>query len=154
MDRLRRFSPVRGILWRLLLVLLSVSSAAHAHHGVAAYDYSKTIVAKNVTVTQWDWVNPHCKIHFDVTDDRHNVQHWSVEMHPPEALLEHGWTRQSLHQGDVISLTFRPAKDFSKAGLLVDVTLPNGFQLVQNLLLLPVGKTFSMNEWANFIARK
>ena len=154
MDRLRRFSPMLGLSWRLLLALLSVSIAAQAHHGVAAYDYSKTVVAKNVTVTQWDWVNPHCKIHFDVTDDRHNVQHWSVEMHPPEALLEHGWTRQSLHTGDVISLSFRPAKDFSAAGLLVDVTLPNGFQLVQNLLVLPVGKTYSMPEWANFIARK
>jgi Family of unknown function (DUF6152) len=138
----------------LLLLLLGISSAAFAHHGVAAYDYSRTVVAKNVTVIQWDWVNPHCKIHFDVTDDRHKVQHWSVEMHPPEALLEHGWTRQSIRSGDVISLSFRPAKDFSSAGLLVDVTLPNGFQLVQNLLVLPPGKTYSMNEWANFIARK
>jgi hypothetical protein len=153
-GRLRRFSPVTTAFWCLLIVFLSVPNAVLAHHGVAAYDYSKTIVAKNVTVTEWDWTNPHCKIHFDVTDDQHKVQHWSVEMHPPEALLEHGWTRQSLHTGDVISLSFRPAKDFSTAGLLSDVTLPNGFQLVQNLLELPTGKTFSMQEWANFIARK
>ena len=95
-------------------MLLGISHAALAHHGVAAYDYSRTVVAKNMTVTQWDWVNPHCKIHFDVSDDKYNVQHWSVEMHPPEALLEHGWTRQSLHTGDVISLSFRPAKDFPR----------------------------------------
>jgi hypothetical protein len=142
------------MLWRLSLALLVISSGVLAHHGVAAYDYSRTIVAKNVTVAQWDWGNPHCKIHFDVTDDRHNVQHWSVEMHPPEALLDHGWTRQSLHTGDVISLTFRPAKDFSAAGLLIDVTLPNGDNLVQNTLRLPDGKTMTMQEWANYVSRK
>ncbi len=124
MHGLKRFPRPTGVFLFLLASLLSVSIPAFAHHGVAAYDYSRTVVAKNVTVTQWDWTNPHCKIHFDVTDDRHNVQHWSVEMHPPEMLLEHGWTRQSLHSGDVISLTFRPAKDFSAAGLLDDVTLP------------------------------
>jgi len=124
-----------------------------AHHGVAAYDYEKTVVAKGVTVTAWDWVNPHCKIRFDVTDDRHNVQHWVVEMHPPSGLLEHGWTRQSLHPGDVISLTFRPAKDNSPMGLLIDATMPNGVQLTQNILQLPAGKTFTMQEWANRIAR-
>lgn len=154
MDGLRRFPPATGIFWRLFLVLLIVPAAVFAHHGVAAYDYSRTIIAKNVTVTEWDWTNPHCKIHFDVTDDQHKVQHWSVEMHPPDALLEHGWTRQSLHTGDVISLSFRPAKDFSAAGLLEDVTLPNGFTLVQNLLRLPAGKTMSVQEWANFISKK
>lgn len=154
LHRLRPFSPLTHVSWRLLLLFLCVSTALSAHHGVAAYDYSRTVVAKNVTVTQWDWMNPHCKIHFDVTDDHHNVQHWSVEMHPPEMLLEHGWTRQSLHTGDVISLSFRPAKDFSPAGLLDVVTLPNGMELVQNTLRLPEGKTMNLQEWANFIARK
>ncbi len=154
MHRLQRFFLVFTIFACILLVFLSVPNTALGHHGVAAYDYSKTIMAKNVTVIQWDWVNPHCKIHFDVTDDRHNVQHWSVEMHPPEALLEHGWTRQSLHPGDVIAISFRPAKDFSTSGLLINVTLPNGFQLVQNLLLEPAGKTMTLQEWANYISRK
>ena len=154
MDRLQRFFPAARLFGRLFLALFVISSGVLAHHGVSAYDYSKTIVAKNVTIVQWDWGNPHCKIHFDVTDERHAVQHWSVEMHPPEALLDHGWTRQSLHTGDVISLTFRPAKDFSSAGLLIDVTLPNGDNLVQNSLRLPDGKTISMQEWANYISRK
>jgi hypothetical protein len=153
-HRLKRFLPARGVFWRATLALLIISSGAFAHHGVSAYDYSRTVVAKNVTVVQWDWGNPHCKIHFDVTDDRHNLQHWSVEMHPPEALLDHGWTRQSLHTGDVISLTFRPAKDFSAAGLLIDVTLSNGDNLVQNTLRLPEGKTLTMQEWANYVSKK
>ena len=154
MDRLRKFLPEARIFFPVLLVLLGVPSAAFAHHGVAAYDYSKTVIAKNVTVTEWDWMNPHCKIHFDITDDHHNVQHWSVEMHPPDALMEHGWTRQSIHTGDVISVSFRPAKDFSTSGLLIQVTLANGFELVQNLLLEPPGKTMTLQEWVGYIGKK
>jgi hypothetical protein len=154
-DRLQRFSAQSGVFGILLIALLmSASSPVFAHHGVGAYDYSKTIVAKNVTVTEWDWQNPHCKIHFDVTDDRHNIQHWVVEMHPPEGLVEHGWTRQSIHKGDVVSLSFRPGKDYSTIGLLIDVTLASGLQLTQNLLQLPSGKTMSLQEWADFISRK
>ena len=89
----------------------------------------------------------------DVTDDRHNVSVGASKC-TRQMLLEHGWTRQSLHTGDVISLTFRPAKDFSAAGLLDDVTLPNGMELVQNTLRLPEGKVMKLQEWANFIAGK
>jgi hypothetical protein len=154
MGRLPRFFIGKRLFCSLLLALLAMARPALAHHGVAAYDYKTTIVAKNVTVTEWDWMNPHCKIHFDLTDDRHNVQHWSIEMHPPDAMMEHGWTRQTLHHGDVISISFRPAKDFSTSGLLVDVTLPNGFQLIQNSLELPPGKTITLQEWANSLDRK
>ena len=44
-------------------------SAALAHHGVADYDYKSTVIAK-VKVTRFEWANPHCKIHFDATDDK------------------------------------------------------------------------------------
>jgi hypothetical protein len=154
MGRCQRFFTAKRLFRSLVLAFVSVSSPVLAHHGVSAYDYTKTIVAKNVTVTQWDWMNPHCKIHFDLTDDKHNVQHWSIEMHPPDAMMEHGWTRQTVHQGDVISLVFRPAKDFSTSGILVEITLPNGFQLVQNSLELPPGKTMTLQEWANSLDRK
>jgi Family of unknown function (DUF6152) len=117
-----------------------------AHHGVAWYDYSKTVTAK-VTVTQFEWSNPHCKIYFDTTDNRKVLRHWIVEMHPPNALLEHGWTRQTLHAGDEVSLTFRPAKNHSTTGLLEELTLPNGITLKQNLLLLAPGETMSIQEW-------
>jgi len=139
------------IAFSFALAMLSVP--AFAHHGVAAYDYSKTVTAKG-TVTEFAWTNPHCKIFFDVTDSNHTVQHWVVEMHPPNDLLEHGWTRQTLRAGDVISLSFRPAKDFSVSGLLIDVTLPNGVELRQNLLQLPPGETMTIDQWSKQVRRK
>jgi hypothetical protein len=136
-----------------ILALSGAASPSFAHHGVAWYDYSKTVTAK-VTVTQFEWINPHCKIYFDTTDSQKILRHWVVEMHPPNGLLEHGWTRQTLHPGDEVSLTFRPAKNRSTTGLLEEVTLPNGITLRQNLLLLPAGQVMSIQEWTRRFASK
>jgi Family of unknown function (DUF6152) len=131
----------------LFIGLLIASQPLLAHHGVAAYDYKTTVTANKVTVTQFEWMNPHCKILFDVTDEKHNVEHWAVEMHPPADMMEHGWTRQTLSTGDVITLSFRPAKDGSTTGLLESMVLPNGIELHQNLLLLPPGEKLSIQQW-------
>jgi hypothetical protein len=144
---------LRNIAALCVVALSGGATSVFAHHGVAWYDYSKTVTAK-VTVTQFEWINPHCKIYFDTTDNRKILRHWVVEMHPPNNLLDHGWTRQTLHQGDEISLTFRPAKNHSTTGLLEEVTLPNGVTLRQNLLLLPPGQVMSIGEWTKRFALK
>jgi len=100
-----------------------------------------------VTVTRFDWINPHCKIRFDVTGDNGTVEHWSVEMHPPAELIDHGWTRQTLSPGDVVTLSFRPAKDGAPGGLLEKAVLANGIELQQNALLLPSGEILSIQQW-------
>jgi hypothetical protein len=144
---------LRNIAALCVVVLSGAATSVFAHHGVAWYDYAKTVTAK-VTVTQFEWINPHCKIYFDTTDNRKILRHWVVEMHPPNNLLDHGWTRQTLHPGDEISLTFRPAKNHSTTGLLEEVTLPNGVTLRQNLLLLPPGQVMSIEEWTKRFALK
>ena len=136
-----------------ILIISGAANPVSAHHGVAWYDYSKTVTGK-VTVAQFEWTNPHCKIYFDTVDSRKVLRHWIVEMHPPNALLEHGWTRQTLHPGDEVSLTFRPAKNHSTTGLLEEVTLPNGITLTQNLLLLPPGETMSIQDWTRRFASR
>lgn len=130
--------------------LFVLSVPVLAHHGVAAYDYTKTVTTK-ATVTSFAWINPHCKIYFDYTENGHKDEHWAVEMHPPSDLNDHGWTRQTLRPGDVISISFRPAKDGSTSGLLISVTLPNGLELKQNLLQLPAGNTMSLEQWMNHV---
>ena len=136
-----------------ILIISGAANPVSAHHGVAWYDYSKTVTGK-VTVAQFEWTNPHCKIYFDTVDSRKVLRHWIVEMHPPNALLEHGWTRQTLHAGDEVSLTFRPAKNHSTTGLLEELTLPNGITLTQNLLLLPPGETMSIQDWTRRFASR
>jgi Family of unknown function (DUF6152) len=53
----------------LVVGLLTIVSPMYAHHGSTAYDNSKPVVLKNVTVTQVNWGNPHMLLLFDAKDE-------------------------------------------------------------------------------------
>ena len=112
----------------LVLALSIVSLPLFAHHGVAAYDMTKTVTLKG-TVTQWAWSNPHCVLMFDVTDDRGQVAQWSAETENPSSMIHQGWTRQSLKPGDQITITVFQAKNGKPIGRIVEVVLSNGQKL-------------------------
>jgi len=99
-----------------------------AHHGVAAYDMTKTVTLKG-TVTQWVWSNPHCVLMFDVTDDHGQVEQWSAETENPSSMIHQGWTRQSLKTGDQITISVFQAKNGKPIGRIVEVVLSNGQKL-------------------------
>jgi hypothetical protein len=134
------------------LAFVCVSFPAVAHHGVSEYEYNKTVIAK-VTVTRYVWANPHCKIHFDAAGPDGKIEDWVVEAHPPLEMTEHGWTRQTLHPGDEITVNFRPGKKGGAQGLLVKVIFPNGRELLQNALLVPEGQVYSLDEWQKIRAK-
>ena len=109
----------------VMVGLLVVSTPVSAHHGLAAYDMKKMLALKG-TVTTWDLRNPHSILSFDVKDDKGTVQHWSVETHNPRALIEIGWTKETLKPGDQVTVYFHPAKNGSTVGDLVKVVFANG----------------------------
>ena len=107
---------------------LLLSESALAHHGTAAYDATRTLTLR-ATVTEFEWANPHCELRFDVKDGRGNVQHWTVEAINPLMLGRYGWTRTSLKPGDIVTVTFRPAKNGEMIGILEKVVLADGREL-------------------------
>jgi len=109
----------------LVGLLVVVSTPVSAHHGVAAYDMTKTLALKGA-VTSFELRNPHSLLSFDANDDKGNVQHWSVETHNPRALVELGWTKESLKPGDQVTVYLHPAKNGSTVGYLVKVVFANG----------------------------
>jgi len=140
-QRVQRVSLVKGAVTQtirafggVLLVLLGlvglvmVSSPAFAHHGGAAYDAGNKITLKG-TVSNFEWTNPHTQVHFDVTDDKGNVQHWNFENQPPSILIHAGWTKNSLKPGDEVTIIATPAKNGSYVGLLSKVIFPDGREL-------------------------
>jgi hypothetical protein len=105
-----------------------LAEAALAHHGTAAYDATKQLTVR-ATVTAFEWANPHCELRFDVKDGSGSVQHWTVEAINPLMLGRYGWTRSSLKPGDMVTVTFRPAKNGEMIGILEKVVLPDGREL-------------------------
>ena len=113
----------------LVLGLLLAAAPLFAHHGgTSLYDISKQITA-NATVTDFVWTNPHVEIEMDAKDDSGKVTHWILEASSPPVLVSHGWNRKSLQTGDVIKVTFYPAKSGAKVGRLLTLYKADGTEL-------------------------
>jgi hypothetical protein len=100
------------------------STPISAHHGVTNYDMKKTIVLTG-TITDFDWSNPHCLAHLDVTDDSGHTSHWTLEMASTFTMAHHGWGAGTLKRGDRIKVETHPAKN----GAPVGITSGPGFAL-------------------------
>ena len=109
-----------------VLLLFSVTSAVMAHHGSAGYDMDNMTAFSKATITGIEWTNPHCQIHFDATDDKGNVEHWTLEAPPPGMLQQRNWERKSLKAGDVVTVYFHAAKNGVPVGIVQKVIFANG----------------------------
>jgi hypothetical protein len=108
-----------------MLFILSVT--ARAHHGQARYDTTQITV--NGTVTEFQFLNPHAEVYFDVKDNDGRVKKWVGEASSPNMLVREGWTRNSIKPGDRISVIGYPARDGSNNIFLEKLVLPNGQEL-------------------------
>jgi uncharacterized protein DUF6152 len=108
---------------------LLVSCPIYAHHSMSIYDMSQTITLK-ATVADFDWSNPHVQIHFEVKDEKGNMEKWLAECASPSKLSRMGWTKDSLKPQEEITVTGNPTKDGSKSVRLGSVILSGGQQLV------------------------
>ena len=129
----------------LVIVVLGVAIAAGcrpalAHHGAAAYDVSKTVTLKG-TVKQWNWVNPHCVLLLDATDDNGQIVHWALETQNPLSMSNLGWSNESFKPGEQITVTANAAKNGRPIGIVVDVVLANGQKLNARNILVDPSKT-------------
>jgi hypothetical protein len=100
----------RTALW-IGVALLATVVPMLAHHSFAAeYDQNKTLTVKG-TITKVEWLNPHIWFYVDVKDDKGNVSKWQCEGGAPNSLTRNGWTKNSLKQGDSVTVDGYLAKD-------------------------------------------
>jgi hypothetical protein len=99
-----------------------------AHHGANLYDTTKAIVMKG-TITKFEWGTPHNQIFYDVKTDKGEVQHWVASTEPAPVMLERGWTRRSLKEGDQVTVYIFAAKNGATVGNLQKIVLADGKEL-------------------------
>ena len=110
----------------LLAGLAASGTTLLAHHGAAAYDMSGPVQLKNAKITEFLWINPHPLIKADVTNDKGEVEHWTLEMGSTVSAQLVGWTRTTLQYGDVVTLYLWQAKTKLPVGRLNKVEFSDG----------------------------
>ncbi|HTD45443.1 MAG TPA: DUF6152 family protein [Bryobacteraceae bacterium] len=116
-----------------ILSVLAVSGALMipaipllAHHSFAAeYDSNKP-VSLTGAVTKVEWTNPHVRFYIDVKDASGATNNWEFELGSPNGLMRKGWTRNSLKEGDKISVEGYLAKDGAHLANARTVALADG----------------------------
>ena len=117
----------------LAVGILMVCVPIFAHHGGSDYDIQHPKTVKG-TVTEFFWSNPHCQVFLDSKDDSSKAVNWTIETLAPAVLKRAGWTRETLHPGDQITITFVPSKKGTPVGMLRKVVLPDGTELTGGVL--------------------
>ena len=142
-----------GALASIAAAAVAASLPLSAHHSFSAeFDSSKEIKATG-SVTRLDWQNPHGWIHLTVTelcertaagrgpdaveqewacrapDSNEGTADWAFELGSPNGLMRQGWTRNSLKQGDVVTVQGSRARDGSTNSNARSVTTADGKRL-------------------------
>jgi len=99
---------------------------AWAHHSFAAeYDADAAITLKGA-VSKVDWVNPHSWVFVDVKGPDGVVATWRCETAPPNGLIRRGWTKNTLKEGEIVTVEGFRVKDGSKTMSANSVTTADG----------------------------
>jgi hypothetical protein len=96
---------------------LFVAPVSKAHHSSAMYDDKQTVTIEGA-VTKFEWSNPHVYIYLKQLTAAGQAVEWEVEASPPSILRRVGWSQDTLHAGDAITVTGHPARDPARKSLI------------------------------------
>ena len=112
----------------MIVALAMFSAPAAAHHGSSVYD-SKLSTYKG-TVTDFQLMNPHTEIWFDVTGADGKTEKWTGEAPSLTSMTRLGWNKSLFKPGDQITFVGNVAKSGSHIMRLRKIVFPNGKETV------------------------
>ena len=119
-----------SLLLTLTIGLAIFSGPVMAHHGSSVYD-SKQATYKG-TVTDFQFMNPHTEIWFDVAGADGKVEKWTAEAPSLTTMARLGWNKSIFRPGDQVTFVGNAAKSGAKIIRLRKVVFPNGKETVMD----------------------
>ena len=115
----------------LVAVLPTLSGVVFAHHSRAHYGNEES-TTKGV-VLEYKWRNPHVFVVWAVKDQSGKTTQWVGEMASLTSMIADGMTKDSLKQGDEITVVAFPSKNpGSSEALIKKITKADGTVVVDN----------------------
>jgi hypothetical protein len=128
-DRTKRMQkpPKRAAAIVLPALILGLSvGVSPAHHSFAVFfDTDSGVIKVTGVVKEFHFTNPHGVVTLAVAEGNHEVI-WRAETNSPSILRRRGWSADSLHVGDKITMEGWRARDGSKYIRLRSATRANG----------------------------
>jgi hypothetical protein len=110
------------------IVAVMLSAPALAHHGTSGMDMSKLVTLK-ATIADFQFINPHSLVHFDVNGDDGNIEKWVAELGAANALYRDGWNKDTLKPGDQVTVSGYRAKNGTHNLRVYEFRLSDGTRL-------------------------
>jgi len=107
--------------------LAAIAGSLLAHHSMTAVYNDAAPVTISGTVSRFEWANPHVWVYVDTARGS-----WDVEFASRSELLRAGWTGESLHVGDVVTVAASRARDGKNRAHGKTITLANGMKLSES----------------------
>lgn len=104
-----------------------IAAPVLAHHSFAMFDMNKTVVVTG-TIKEIKWSNPHIWIDMMVTTNGQQ-QLWSVEAGATGTMMRQGWKKDTVKNGDKVTLYLHPLREGANSGSLIKVVLADGREL-------------------------
>jgi hypothetical protein len=109
--------------------LLLVAGPALAHHPFASEFDAQAPLTLSGAVTQVVWSEPHVYVHVDVKDPGGQTRNWNLELASPVMLTGKGWSKDTLKQGEVITVKGYRAKSEPFVAAARTIEMPSGKKL-------------------------
>jgi Family of unknown function (DUF6152) len=110
----------------VVALMLALVGAADAHHSFAVFfDTDAQLIKVTGVVRDFQFRNPHGVITVAVAKGHEQIT-WRAETNSPSILRRRGWTPESLHVGDKVTLEGWRARDGSRYMRLKSAWLPDG----------------------------
>jgi len=103
----------------VLIVSLTGTRAANAHHSFAATYYEDRVITIEGELVEFLYRNPHSFVHVNVPDKDGTMQRWAIEWGAVAQLNGQGVQRFTLKPGDKVVITGAPARSGEEHKLLM-----------------------------------
>lgn len=116
----------------LTVIALLLVGVANAHHSFAAEFLADETATFHGVVTEVWFKNPHVRYYIEIANEDGSKETWDIRASSPALLVRKGWSKNTIKEGDEITVTGFLGRDERKILSVQTIELADGTILGQS----------------------